>query len=124
MIKALYCFLSYQTHSTQKHDGRAPEEFRDMPEKPEGLMCISFQGLEVFFVCLFVFFLFFCLFNLIAQSVKNLLAVQETQVRSMGREDPLEKGMATHSSILAWKIPWMEKPGALQSMVLQRVRHD
>ena len=95
-----------------------------MPEKPEGLMCISFQGLEVFFVCLFVFFLFFCLFNLIAQSVKNLLAVQETQVRSMGREDPLEKEMATHSSILAWKIPWMEKPGALQSMVLQRVRHD
>ena len=73
----------------------------------------------MFFVCLFVFFLFFCLFNLIAQSVKNLLAVQETQVRSMGREDPLEKEMATHSSILAWKIPWMEKPGALQSMVLQ-----
>ena len=78
----------------------------------------------MFFVCLFVLFLFFCLFNLIAQSVKNLLAVQETQVRSMGREDPLEKEMATHSSILAWKIPWMEKPGALQSMVLQRVRHD
>ena len=75
--------------------------------------------------CLFVCFLsLFCLFNLIAQSVKNLLAVQETQVRSMGREDPLEKEMATHSSILAWKIPWMEKSGALQSMVLQRVRHD
>ena len=60
---------------------------------------------------MFVFFLFFCLFNLIAQSVKNLLAVQETQVRSLGREDPLEKEMATHSSILAWTIPWTEEPG-------------
>ena len=123
MVKALYCFLSYQTHSTQKHDGRVPEEFRDMPEKPEGLVCISFQVLEK--RCfLFVFFLFFCLFNLIAQSVKNLLAVQETQVRSLGREDPLEKEMATHSSILAWKSSWTQEPGALQSMVLQRVRQD
>ena len=73
---------------------------------------------------MFVFFLFFCLFNLIAQSVKNLLAVQETQVRSLGREDPLEKEMATHSSILAWKSSWTQEPGALQSMVLQRVRQD
>ena len=74
--------------------------------------------------CLFVCFLsLFCLFNLIAQSVKNLLAVQETQVRSMGREDPLEKGMATHSSILAWRIPWTEEPSWLQSLGLQRVGH-
>ena len=51
------------------------------------------------------------------QTVKNLPAMQETQVRSLGREDSLEKGTATHSSILAWKIPWTEEPGGLQSMV-------
>ena len=50
-----------------------------------------------------------------AQMVNNLPAMQETQVRSLGREDPLEKGMATHSSILAWDIPWTEEPGGLQS---------
>ena len=58
-----------------------------------------------------------------AQIVKNLPAVQETQVLSLGQEDPLEKGMATHSSILAWTIPWIEEPGRLQSMGLQRARH-
>ena len=58
-----------------------------------------------------------------AQTVKNLPAVQETQVRSLGREDPLEEGMATHSSILAWRIPWTEEPGGLQSTGSQRVRH-
>ena len=51
-------------------------------------------------------------------------AVWETQVRSLGQEDPLEKEMATHSSILAWKIPWTEKPGGLQSMRSQRVGHN
>ena len=51
-----------------------------------------------------------------AQSVKRLPAMQETQVQSLGGEDPLEKGMATHSSILAWRIPWTEKPGGLQSI--------
>ena len=51
-----------------------------------------------------------------AQSVKNLPAMQETQVRSLGQEDPLEKEMANHSSVLAWKIPWTEEPGGLQSM--------
>ena len=56
--------------------------------------------------------------------VKNLLAVQETQVRSLGQEDPLEEGRATHSSILAWRIPWTEEPGGLQSTGYQRVRHD
>ena len=55
---------------------------------------------------------------------KEWPAIQETQVQSLGWEDPLEKGMATHSSILAWKIPRTEEPGGLQSMVLQRVRHD
>ena len=58
------------------------------------------------------------------QLVKNPPAMQETWVRSLGWEDPLEEGMATHSSILAWKIPWMEKPGRLQSMGSQRVGHD
>ena len=60
----------------------------------------------------------------VAQMVENLPAVQETWVQSLGQEYPLEKGMATHSSILAWRIPWTEEPGGLQSMGLQRVRHD
>ena len=59
-----------------------------------------------------------------AQTVMNLPARQESWVQSRGREDPLEKGMATHSSILAWRIPWTEEPGRLQSMGSQRVRHD
>ena len=58
------------------------------------------------------------------QTVKNLPAMQETQVQLLDLEDPLEEGIATHSSILSWKIPWIEEPGGLQSMVLQRVRHD
>ena len=62
--------------------------------------------------------------SLVVQMVKNLHAMQETWVQSLGWEDPLEKGMAAHSSILAWRIPWMEEPGGLQSMALQRVRHD
>ena len=57
-----------------------------------------------------------------AQIAKNLPAMQETQIPSLGREVPLEKGMATHSSILARRIPWTEEPGGLQSMVSQRVR--
>ena len=59
-----------------------------------------------------------------AQRVKNLPAMQETQVQSLGWEDPLVKGMATHSSILAWRIPWTKEPGGLQSMESQRVGHD
>ena len=55
-----------------------------------------------------------------AQTVKNLPVVQETRVRSQGREDPLEKRMATHSSILAWRIPWTEEPGGLQSVGSQK----
>ena len=51
-----------------------------------------------------------------AQMVKNLSAMEETQVQTLGQEDPLEKGMTTHSSIVAWRIPWTEKPGGLQSM--------
>ena len=62
--------------------------------------------------------------SLVAQSVKNLPAVQETRVPSLGWEDPLEEEMATHSSILARKIPWTEEPRRLQSMGSHRVRHD
>ena len=59
-----------------------------------------------------------------AQMVKGLSTMQETQVPSLGREGPLEKEIATHSSTLAWKIPWTEEPGRLQSMRSQRVGHD
>ena len=61
--------------------------------------------------------------SIVAQTVKNLPAVQETQVRSLGQEDPLEKVLASHSSILAWRIPWTEEPDRLQSMG-HRVRHN
>ena len=59
-----------------------------------------------------------------AQTVKNLPAMQEIWIRSLGREDPLEKGTATHSSILAWRIPWTEEPDRLQSMGSKTVRHN
>ena len=62
--------------------------------------------------------------SLVAQMVKNLSAMKETWVPSLGQEDLLEKGMATHSSILAWEIPWTEEPGGLHSMGSQRVRYD
>ena len=62
--------------------------------------------------------------SLVAQMVKNLSAMQETWIQSLGREDPLEKEMATHSGIPAWRIPWTEEPGGLQSMGSQRLRHD
>ena len=62
--------------------------------------------------------------SLVAQMVQNPPTMQETWVRSLGWEDPLEKGTATHSSILAWRIPWTEEPGRLQSMGSQRVRQD
>ena len=61
--------------------------------------------------------------SLVAQTVKNLPAVQDAQVRSLGGEDPLEKEMATRSSILAWRIPWIKEPGRLLSMGSQKVRH-
>ena len=60
----------------------------------------------------------------VPQMVKNLPAMQETWVRSLGWEDPLEKGMATHSSILAWRIPWTEETSGLESMVLQKARYN
>ena len=60
---------------------------------------------------------------MVAQTVKNLPAMQETWVQSLGWEDPLDKGMTTHSSILAWRIPWREEPGRLQSTGWEKVRH-
>ena len=71
----------------------------------------------------FFFFLSFWA-SLVAQTVKHLPAIRVTQVQSLSREDPLEKEMEIHSRILAWRIPWTEKPGRLQSMGLQRVGHD
>ena len=62
--------------------------------------------------------------SLVTQTVKNLPALRETGVRFLGQKAPLQKGMATHSNILAWRIPWTEEPGGLQSMGLQGVRHD
>ena len=68
--------------------------------------------------------LIYCEPSLVAQMAKNLPTKQETQVQSLGWEDPPEKGMATLSSILAWRIPWIEEPGGLHSMGLQRVGQD
>ena len=62
--------------------------------------------------------------SLVAQRLKRLPGMRETWVRSLGQEDPLEKEMATHSSTLAWRIPWREEPGGLQSMGSQRIRHN
>ena len=73
---------------------------------------------------LLVFTFMFLWASLVAQLVKNLPAMQETQIRSLGREDPLEKEMATHSSIVAWRIPWTEEPGGLKSRRSQRIRND
>ena len=62
--------------------------------------------------------------SLVAQTVKNLPAMPETQVQSLGWKEPLKEEMATHSSIFAWEIPWTEEPGGIQSMRLQRIGHD
>ena len=69
------------------------------------------------------FFLLRTLASVVAQMVKSLPAMQETWVRSLGQEDPLEKEMTTHSNILAWRIPWTEESGGLQSVGSQTVRH-
>ena len=76
------------------------------------------------FLLLFLVYFVYILASLVAQRLKRLPAVWETWVLSLGWEDPLEKEMATHPSTLAWRIPWMEEPGGLQSTGLQRVRHD
>ena len=71
-----------------------------------------------------IYYLRFYGASLVAQMLKRLPVMRETRVRSLGREDPLEKEMATHSSTLAWRIPWREEPGRLQSMGSQTVGHD
>ena len=87
--------------------------------------CYAFcHCLPVSLVSLFFFFLSMQCYHVSLFSVKNLPAMQETGVWSLGQEDPLEQGMATHSSILAWRIPWTEESGRLQSLRLQRVGHN
>ena len=70
------------------------------------------------------FMIIYFIYSSVTQMVKNLPATQETRAQSRGQEDPLEKGMAVHSSILAWRIPWTEEPGMLLSMCSKRVRQD
>ena len=75
-------------------------------------------------VCVYRYLMDLIRASLVAQRLKHLPAMRETWVQSLGREDPLEKEMATHSSILAWRIPWTEKPAGLQSTRSQRIRHN
>ena len=77
--------------------------------------------LYIIFIAICIYFLWA---SLVAQRIKCLPAIRETRVQSLGGEDPLEKEMATHSSILVWRIPWMEEPDRLQYMGSQRVKHD
>ena len=86
------------------------------------LFCVSLSPFMSFFWIIWTI-LVFCLEGF-PDGLKRLPPMQETRVRSLGQEDPLEKEMATHSSTLAWRIPWTEEPGRLQSMGSQRVRHD
>ena len=86
-----------------------------------GLDCAYFEAIALF---LLIRKLYYYGASLVAQRLKRLPLIQETWVRSLGWEDPLEKEMATHSSILAWRIPWTEESGGLQSMGSQRVGHD
>ena len=83
---------------------------------------VPFSLPPLVYTCLWVFKISQA--SLMAWMMKNLPVLQETEVRSLGQEDPLEKGMASHSSILAWRTPWTEEPGGLQSTGLQRVGHD
>ena len=88
---------------------------KSLPRKCHSI-CVSFQLYEILE--------FMSQASLMAQMVKNLPAMQETLVQSLGREDPLEEGVVTHSSILAWRVPWTEKPSGLQPMGSQRDLHD
>ena len=88
-------------------------------------MCICGKSDFCWNVSCYLSALSFCnLGFLVAQTVKSLPTIQETQVQSLGQENPLEKEIATHSNILAWEIPWTEEAGGLESMELHRVRHD
>ena len=99
---------------------RVPKRLSDVPSRD---VCKSWP-LVPKTVTLFANRVFADMIELSSQMVKNLPSVQKTWVWSLGQEDPLEKGMATHSSILAWRIPWTEKPGGLKSVGSQRVGHN
>ena len=96
------------------------------------MLCGDLKGKEIqnseylyMYIQIYIYTLIYVYWtSLVAQMVKNPPAIQETQVWSLDQEDPLEKGMATYSSILAWRIPWTEEPGRLQSMGFQRIGHD
>ena len=96
--------------------GRGEEKGRELDLLYAGYYARSFISILIFTK--------YPLCSLVVQRVKRLPTMRETRLRSLGLEDPLEKAMATHSSTLAWKTPWTEEPGRLQSMALQRVRHD
>ena len=107
LIKSLEAYISEETTADLGHECaevNSPDETDDNDS--------SYKGLSNSMVFLVV------------QMVKNLPAKQDTLVQSLSRDDPLEKGMATHSSILAWRIPWTEEHGRLQSMGMQRVGHN
>ena len=87
-------------------------------------MCISTIGFWFVIAVSFWYRILSIWASLVVQKLKRLPAMQETWVQSLSQEDPLEKEMATYSSILAWRIPWIEEPGGLQSMGSQRVGHD
>ena len=88
-----------------------------------GAAVMNFQSTRVYYIAQICFSMLPGA-SLVAQTIKNLPVMLESQVQSLGQEDSLEKEIATHSSILAWKIPWTEEPGGLQSMGSQRVRQD
>ena len=83
-------------------------------------VCLEVMGLDA----MILVFFYNIESSLMVQIVKNSPTIQETWVQSLGQEDPLEKGMMAHSSVLAYRIPWAEKPGRLQSKESQRIRHD
>ena len=104
-IKSTRCIQCYMSVISQKAGGKSKCSY--------GLYFLSYPH-----------FSFMLSYSLVVQMIKNLPAMWETWVWSLGWEHPLEEGMATHSSILAWRIPWTEEPGGLQSMGSQRVGHD
>ena len=116
MICALTCRLSYASGFPDSSAGKESACNARDPGSISGLERSPAEGIGYPLQCSWA--------SLVAQMVKNLPAMWETWDLSLGREDPLEESMATHSSILPWRIPWTEEPGGLQSMGSQRVRHD
>ena len=109
------CFLHWQVDSS-------PLSHQGSPTDNSHSWLMFHAGIPSFFWFIYRYPQF--LYSLVVQTVKSLPAMRETQVQSLGQEDPLEKEMATHSSILSWRIPWTEEPGGLESMGSQKVRHD